>query len=296
MILPDSAIEEVDPSTLSRPETKPLVKPFVKWVGGKTQLLEELSRRIPSNFNSYFEPFVGGGALFFLLQPKQCYLSDTNPDLINLYLVVRDQVEELIQDLSKHYYDRDYYYQLRELDRTPEYHSWTAVKRASRMIYLNKSCYNGLYRVNSRGEFNVPFGRFTNPKILDEENLRLCSSRLQGTKIDLADFTEIKEQVGTNDFLYFDPPYVPLSETASFTSYTQGGFDIARQEKLRDLCRELHGKGAQFMLSNSAAPVVLELYAEFKIDFVYAPRFINSSAKRRGKIQEVVVTNYDLTY
>lgn len=250
--------------------------------------------RLPQKIAQYYEPFIGGGALFFHLQPGKATLTDINPDLVNLYTVVRDNVEELIEDLSQHIYDKDYYYQVRNADRTPEYRHWTDVQRASRLIFLNKTCYNGLYRVNSRGEFNVPFGRYTAPTILNTENLRACHAALKGITIAVADFRAIEKKIRPNDFVYFDPPYAPLSATAKFTSYTKDGFDIEMQYALRDLCKKLDSKGVQFMVSNSSAPLVLDLYTEFQIEFVYATRAINSKARKRGKIPEVVVTNYRL--
>ena len=268
-------------------------KPFVKWVGGKTQLLSELVARTPKDFGRYYEPFVGGGALFFRLQPGRACLTDINPDLVNLYTVVRDRVEDLIEDLSQHVYEEDYFYKVRSVDRTPEYAGWTDVQRASRFIYLNKTCYNGLYRVNSKGQFNAPFGRYTSPAILDASNLRACHAALQKAVIEVADFYTVRRRIRANDFVYFDPPYVPLSATSKFTSYKKDGFDIEMQHALRDLCRALDKRAVRFMLSNSSAPLILDLYAEFNVEFVYATRSINSKARKRGKIPEVVVTNYD---
>jgi DNA adenine methylase len=269
-----------------------LPRPFVKWVGGKKQLLPELVRRIPSNVRRYYEPFIGGGALFFSLQPQNAYLSDINPDLINLYTVIRDKIDELIADLDQHKYEKPYYYRIRGIDRTTEYRLWTDVQRASRFIYLNKSCYNGLYRVNSKGEFNVPFGRYTDPTILDESNLRACHVALQGASIKVADFRAIRKTIRSSDFVYFDPPYIPLSTTANFTGYTKDGFDSQMHYALRDLCCFLDRKGVRFMVSNSSAPLVLDLYSDFNIEFVYANRAINSDAGKRGKIPEVIITNY----
>ncbi len=268
-------------------------KPFVKWVGGKRQLLPELVKRVPSDFGRYYEPFVGGGALFFHLQPQRACLTDINPDLVNLYAVIRDKVGELIEDLRQHVYEKTYFYQLRGADRTPNYQSWTDVQKASRFIYLNKTCYNGLYRVNSKGQFNAPFGRYTNPTILDVDNLYSCHHALRKAVIEEADFYAVRRRIRANDFVYFDPPYAPLSTTASFTGYTKGGFDTDMQYALRDLCRTLDNRSVRFMLSNSSAPLILDLYAEFNIDFVYATRAINSKAGKRGKIPEVVVTNYE---
>lgn len=270
-----------------------LPKPFVKWVGGKTQLLPELEKRIPKSFARYYEPFIGGGSLFFRLQPKRACLTDINPDLVNLYTVIRDQVEALIEDLSQHIYEKDYFYQVRGVDRTPEYSTWTDVQRASRFIYLNKTCYNGLYRVNLKGQFNAPFGRYTSPMILDADNLRACHQALQKAVIEVADFHNVRRRIRANDFVYFDPPYAPLSATAKFTSYTKKRFDVEMQYELRDLCRALDQRSVRFMLSNSSAPLILDLYSEFNVEFVYATRSINSNTGKRGKIPEVVVTNYE---
>jgi DNA adenine methylase len=267
-------------------------KPFVKWVGGKTQLLPELTSRIPSNFSRYFEPFMGGGALFFHLQPEYSTLIDINEELTLAYRVVKYQTEELIADLKRHIYEKDYYYQIRNVDRTDEYKLWSDVNRASRLIYLNKSCFNGLYRVNSKGEFNTPIGRYKNPKIVDEINLRACSQALQQAQIVNASFLEVEEKVNSDDFVYFDPPYAPLNATSNFTGYSQKGFDNQMQLSLRDLCDRLDAKGIRFMVSNSNAPLILDLYQDYKIELVYANRAINSKGNKRGKIPEVIVTNY----
>ena len=268
-------------------------KPFIKWVGGKTQLLPKLIERIPDDFGRYYEPFVGGGALFFRLQPQRACLTDINPDLVNLYIVIRDKVGDLVEDLSQHVYEKDYFYRIRSVDRTPEYEMWTDVQRASRFIYLNKTCYNGLYRVNSKGQFNAPFGRYTNPTILDADNLYACHRTLRKAVIEVSDFYKVRRRIRDNDFVYFDPPYAPLSATSKFTSYTKNGFDVEMQYALRDLCCALDKRGVRFMLSNSSAPLILDLYAEFNIELVYATRSINSNAGKRGKIPEVVVTNYE---
>jgi DNA adenine methylase len=275
-------------------KTRPIAtaKPFIKWVGGKNQLLPDLVERVPANFGRYYEPFVGGGALFFHLQPQRACLTDINPDLVNLYKVIRDNVNELVEDLRQHVYEKTYFYQMRGIDRTAEYETWTDVQKASRFIYLNKTCYNGLYRVNSKGQFNAPFGRYTNPTILDADNLYACHLALQKAVIEKADFYSVRRRMRSNDFVYFDPPYAPLSATANFTGYTKGGFDEEMQYTLRDLCRSLDQRSVRFMLSNSSAPLILDLYAEFNIDFVHATRSVNSKAGKRGKIPEVIVTNF----
>lgn len=267
--------------------------PIVKWVGGKRQLMFELIKNMPKSYNSYFEPFIGGGALFFELQPEQAYISDMNEELINLYSVVRDNVYELIKDLSKHEVSKEYFLEIRNIDRTEQYTELSDVERASRFIYLNRTCFNGMYRVNSQGQFNVPFGHYKNPRIIDENNLLNCSELLKKTEIKCADFSEILTKVKKGDLVYFDPPYVPLNETSSFTSYTKDGFDINMQFKLRDVCDELDNKGVKFMLSNSDTKLVNELYVNYEIKKVFASRQINANADGRGKITEVLVRNYD---
>ena len=267
-------------------------KPFVKWVGGKTQLLPELTSRIPSNFSRYFEPFIGGGALFFHYSPEQSTLIDINEELTNAYRVIKYQTEELITDLKRHIHEKDYYYQIRNVDRSSEYKLWSDVRRASRLIYLNKTCFNGLYRVNSKGKFNTPMGSYKNPKIVDEVNLRACSKALASAEIINGSFLEVEEKVQGDDFVYFDPPYAPLNATSNFTGYSQKGFDNQMQLDLRNLCDRLDKKGVRFMVSNSNAPLILDLYRDYKIELVYATRAINSKGHKRGKIPEVIVTNY----
>ena len=266
--------------------------PIVKWVGGKRQLMFELLKNMPKSYNRYFEPFIGGGALFFELQPDNAYISDMNEELINLYQVVRDNVDELITNLQKHNISKEYFMEIRNIDRTNDYRNWSDIQKASRFIYLNRTCFNGMYRVNSKGEFNVPFGHYKNPRIVDENNLINCSNLLQRTEIRHADFSEILTKVQEGDFVYFDPPYVPLSETSSFTSYTKDGFDIDMQFKLRDVCDELDSMGVKFLLSNSDTKLVNELYENYNIKKVFASRQINANADGRGKITEVLVRNY----
>ena len=268
------------------------IYPIVKWVGGKRQLMFELLKNMPKSYNRYFEPFIGGGALFFELQPENAYISDMNEELINLYSVVRDNVYELIEDLGKHEVSKEYFLEIRNIDRSEKYAGLSSIERASRFIYLNRTCFNGMYRVNSQGQFNVPFGHYKNPRIIDESNLLNCSKLLNKTEIKCADFSEILTKVQKDDFVYFDPPYVPLNETSSFTSYTKDGFDIDMQFKLRDVCDELDSMGVKFMLSNSDTKLVNELYANYEIKKVFASRQINANADGRGKITEVLVKNY----
>ena len=267
--------------------------PIVKWVGGKRQLMFELLKNMPENYNRYFEPFIGGGALFFELQPSNAYISDMNEELINLYNVVKNDVYELIEELKKHEISKEYFMNIRNIDRTKNYKKWSNIQKASRFIYLNRTCFNGMYRVNSKGEFNVPFGNYKNPRIIDERNLINCSNLLQKTEIRNTDFSEILNYVQNGDFVYFDPPYVPLNETSSFTSYTKDGFDIDMQFKLREVCDELDSRGVKFMLSNSDTKFVNELYENYNIKKVFASRQINANPNGRGKITEVLVKNYD---
>ena len=273
-------------------QSNQITYPIVKWVGGKRQLMFELLKNLPKSYNRYFEPFIGGGALFFELQPDNAYISDMNEELINLYFVVRDSVDELVHDLNKHEISKEYFLKIRNLDRMEKYFKLSNVERASRFIYLNRTCFNGMYRVNSKGEFNVPFGNYKNPRIIDENNLLNCSELLKKTEIKCADFSEIIHKVQKGDFVYFDPPYVPLNETSSFTSYTKDGFDIDMQFKLREVCDELDSMGVKFMLSNSDTKLVNELYVNYNIKKVFASRQINANANGRGKITEVLVRNY----
>lgn len=283
-----------DAVTISEEDTKKIQpRPFVKWVGGKAQLMKEITTRLPQTFTRYYEPFVGGGALFFHLQPKQAYLSDINDELINVYNVVKNNVEALIEELSNHVYEESYFYRVREADRSPSYGQWGIIQKASRFIYLNKTCYNGLYRVNSKGHFNAPFGDYRNPKICDPVNLRLCSQALQKAEVYCTSYHIVEERAQPGDFVYFDPPYAPLTATSNFTNYYKSGFGIEDQAELRDLCLRLDKKGVQWMVSNSSAPLILDLYKDYNIELISASRAINSKGKLRGKVKEVIVRNYE---
>lgn len=277
-------------------EEKP--KPFVKWVGGKRQLLRqfrELGLYPPEEFdplvNTYFEPFVGGGAVFFDLLPQKAELSDLNNELVVTYNVIKNDVAALVKSLKKHKYNKDYYLKIRA--KNPKKQS--AIEIASRFIYLNRTGFNGMYRVNSHGEFNVPFGKYTNPTICDKENLYRTSKALQKVTIKLQDYKNVLNKAKKGDFVYFDPPYYPLSKTASFTSYTAVPFFENEQTELRDTFVELHKRGCYVMLSNSDTPFINKIYSgipDIKITKVKAGRAINSQAAKRGKITEVLVTNY----
>jgi len=267
-------------------------RPFLKWAGGKTQLLPHLVHRIPNSFNRYIEPFIGGGALFFALQPRISLLADCNQELINCYQVVRSDVEALIEELKIFRYEKEMYYEVREWDRRADFGQMSRVKRAARLIYLNKTCFNGLYRVNSKGHFNVPFGSYTDPTIVDPENLRACSSVLQRAIIQTGNFEQILEIAETGDFVYFDPPYAPTSDTADFTSYSKDGFDDSAQELLLLVCLQLNQRGVKWMVSNSNTPIIQELYRGFKIEPIVASRAINSKASKRGAVIELLIRNF----
>ena len=273
-------------------------KPFVKWVGGKRQLLAQFRKlnlyppeQFDSSKHSYFEPFVGGGAVFFDLLPDKAYLSDLNKELVTTYNVIKNSVEALIVSLKKHTVSKEYFLAL----RAQEVSSLDDIAIASRFIYLNRTCFNGMYRVNSKGGFNVPFGKYTNPMICDEDNLRKVSKALQGVTITQQDYKEVLKKAKKGDFVYFDPPYHPVSKTSSFTAYTADAFLEKKQLELRDTVVELDARGCFVMLSNSDAPFINEIYSGLKnirISKVEAGRAINSKGSGRGKVFEVLVTNY----
>ncbi len=271
----------------------PVPRPFLKWAGGKSQLTDALIQRMPPAIHVYHEPFLGSAALFFRLYREQrirrAILSDLNAELIDTYIAIRDCVSEVISLLSEFPYDREFYYAIRARD------PWqlSLAGRAARMIYLNKTGYNGLYRVNRQGKFNVPFGRYKFPKYADVENLLAVSRALQDVDILCAPFESVLNRVSPGDWVYFDPPYVPLSRTANFTSYYSHGFGLSEQQRLRDLCVELTRNKVYVMLSNSDTEIIRSLYLpDFHIHEVLANRAINSNGSKRGKITELVITNY----
>ena len=288
----DSTLEDVQKLINAKP------KPFVKWVGGKRQLLRqfrELGLYPPEDFNpitnTYYEPFVGGGAVFFDLLPKNAELSDLNNELVITYNVIKNNVDELIQSLQKHIYDKEYYLEV----RAKKIGDLSDVEVASRFIFLNRTGFNGLYRVNKSGQFNVPFGRYNNPVICDEDNLRRVSDALQDVTITHHDYKNVLKTAKSGDFIYLDPPYYPINATSSFTSYTAEGFLEKEQTELRDTFVKLHKKGCFVMLSNSDTPFINDLYSGLDgitINRITAGRAINSKASGRGKITEVLVTNY----
>lgn len=274
----------------------PLVEPVLKWVGGKRQLLKDIEIHIPRKFSTFYEPFLGGGAVLFHLQPHKAVVNDINEELINVYTVIRDNVEELIEDLKKHKNEAEYFYNIRELDRDKEaYNRLSSIKKASRIIYLNKTCYNGLFRVNQQGEFNTPFGRYKNPNIVNEVTLRAVSNYFNKAQITFkcTDFEESVKGIRKGSFVYFDPPYDPVSDSANFTGYDKGGFDRDEQIRLKQLCDKLNNRNVKFLLSNSATEFILDLYKDYNIAIVKAKRAINSRGDKRGEVNEVLVKNYE---
>ncbi|MCZ6689916.1 MAG: DNA adenine methylase [Planctomycetota bacterium] len=268
--------------------------PFLKWAGGKGQLLSQFASLYPRKIERYLEPFVGSAAVFFDLRERfaglRATVSDNNKELIRCYEDVRDDVEGLIRRLRQHKarHGREHYYGVRgrSLGRL------SPVARSARLIYLNKTCYNGLYRVNARGEFNVPIGSYKNPGIFKEDQFRAASAALQEVRLEVRDFSACLRDARAGAFVYFDPPYDPVSRTASFTGYTERGFGVTEQERLAGIFRELDAKGCLVMLSNSDTPLIRKLYRGFRLKSVTARRAINSNGRRRGAIGELVVMNY----
>lgn len=273
-----------------------LVAPFLKWVGGKRQIMASIVECLPKNISSYnyIEPFVGGGSVLFNLQPKKGIINDFNAELINVYSTIKNDLESLIKDLKKHENTSDYFYELRGLDRTPTFKNLTSVQRASRIIYLNKTCFNGLYRVNNAGEFNAPFGRYKNPNIVNEPTLKAVNNYFISNDIKFVsgDYENVLLKAGKNSFVYLDPPYHPISVNSNFTGYVQGGWDVNDQIRLRTNCDKLNEKGIKFLLSNSASPFIFDQYKDYKIEVIKAVRSINSDGEKRGEVDEVLVRNY----
>lgn len=273
-----------------------LVEPVVKWAGGKRQLLSQLKKYIPKNISSYYEPFLGGGAVLFDIQPKKAVVNDINEELINLYTVIKDNCEELIEDLKKHENNPDYYYNIRRLDRKSDvYAKLSKIQRASRIHYLNKTCYNGLFRVNMAGQFNSPFGKYKRPNITNEITIRAVSKYLNEADIELSccDYEETLKSIRKGAFVYFDPPYDPVSNNSNFTGYAKNGFNRDEQWRLKNVCDKLNSKGIKFLLSNSSTDFILDLYKDYDIKIIQAKRFINSNGNKRGEIDEVLVRNYE---
>lgn len=260
-------------------------QPFLKWAGGKTQILKELVKYIPKKYNKYIEPFIGGGALFFYLEPVEAIIGDLNEDLIICYEVIRDNVEELINILQYYPYDKEFYYKLRET--VPE----DKIKRAVRMLYLNKTCFNGLYRVNKKGHFNVPFGKYKNPTICDVERLKSCSQALKGVTILNKHYLETFKMAEPGDFIYLDPPYQPISKHSDFKRYTKEFFYEKDQIELAEEVKRLVNLGCYVIVSNSDCDFIRNLYEDFK-DTTYevdAKRYINKNPQGRSGVKELVI-------
>ena len=289
-----AAVARIELRKSRPPVAREPASPIVKWAGGKGRLLGQLLPMLPPGveLRRHVEPFFGGGAMFFARAPERALLSDVNPALVNVYEQVRDDVDGVIRALRRlaSAHDDRAYYRVRE--RYNDGARVGATERAAMFIYLNKTCFNGLHRVNRAGHFNVPAGRYASPRILDEEALRAASRSLEGAELRTAGFDHLLSSARPGDFVYFDPPYEPVSETASFTSYAQGGFSRADQTRLRDVVRELDRRGCAIMLSNSDVPFIRDLYAGFRVDLVAAPRAISCDARGRGAVTEVVVRNY----
>jgi DNA adenine methylase len=279
-------------------------KPFVKWVGGKRQLLSELECRVPEKIDVYYEPFLGGGALFFHLADRitQAHLSDNNEELIMAYQAIRTNPNLLIGELSKHKNTEEHFQQIRDADRDVAYKwNWSPIQKAARFIYLNKTCFNGLYRVNSKGEFNVSYGKYPSPKIVDHENIYACHSVLSraGVFIDSKSYESVYANIqgavnlGRNVFVYLDPPYIPLSVTSSFTQYSKDGFTMKDQRELKTFCDALTKMGVKWMQSNSSAPIVFDMYKEYTVEVVSANRSVSATSTSRKVVSETIIRNYE---
>ncbi|MDQ3743431.1 MAG: DNA adenine methylase [Acidobacteriota bacterium] len=280
-----------------------LARPFLKWAGGKGQLLREIRRYVPREFGTYSEPFVGAGAVLFDLQPPRAVINDANEELINCYRVVKSNPEELIRLAAEHERNdsENYFYKIRSLDREPGLRALTPAQRAARVIYLNKTCFNGLYRVNGSGYFNVPYRKHVKPpQIVDPEVIRAVSRYLNEASVEIrsGDFRSAVAEAAAGDFVYFDPPYVPASKSASFTAYAPGGFGEESQRALKKLCDELTERGCCVLVSNSDTELVRDLFRNrrrYAVREVKARRNINSVGTRRGKVGELLIfNNYDV--
>lgn len=271
------------------------ISPILKWAGGKRQLLSEIFPLLPEHFTTYCEPFLGGGAVLFSLQPSTAIVNDINTDLINAYGVIRDNVDLLVESLKMHVNTPEYFYSVRSLDRNKtEYQALSKIEQASRLLFLNKTCFNGLFRVNSSGEFNSPYGYYRNPNFINEPALRAVSNYFNTNNIEFycEDFSETLLRVKKGGFVYLDPPYDPVSVTADFTGYNKGGFNKNDQNRLKQCCDKLSQQNIKFLLSNSATEFIMDLYQEYDISFVKAKRIINATAQKRNIAMEVLIKNY----
>ena len=275
---------------------KSKIQPLLKWAGGKRQLLANILPLVPKEYNCYIEPFVGGASVFMSISPTHAIVNDLNSELINVYITVRDYPTELIELLKEHSqkHCKEYYYETRQLDRSDGYETTDMVTKAARIIYLNHTCYNGLYRVNRNGYYNTPIGRYKQPQILNEENIKNVHYYFSNNEIRFmsGDYLKTLKLARKDDFVYLDPPYDPISESSSFTMYTSEGFSKRDQETLRDECNRLNSIGVKFMLSNSDTPFIRELYKNYNIHVITASRNINSNGEKRKKVNELLITNY----
>ena len=273
-------------------------KPFVKWAGGKRSIIDKLIKLVPEDFNTYYEPFIGGGAMLFELQPKKAVINDYNKELINVYECIKDEnkFSNMCSELNKHEmnHSEEYYYQIRNLDKDKKkFNRLVDYKRAARTIYLNKACFNGLYRVNSKNEFNVPYGKKNKVNTYDGSNLGIihCLLNLFDIKILSTDFEEAVKDAKKGDFIYFDPPYD--SDTSAFNSYTENGFDKEEQRRLAKVFKEMDKRGCYVMLSNYNTVLIKELYKDYNFNYITAQRNIGAKAKDRKIVEEVIITNYN---
>ncbi|HEV7684044.1 MAG TPA: DNA adenine methylase [Pyrinomonadaceae bacterium] len=277
-----------------------LAQPFLKWAGGKRQLLPKIREYIPRKYKLYFEPFVGAGAVLFDLQPQTVLINDANEELVNCYKVIKNHPTKLIAAARAHPINKKHFYHLRSQDRDPGLTTLTTVERAARIIYLNKTCFNGLFRVNSQGQFNVPFGKYTDPTIVNDVVIKAVSQYLNKASVQISndDFEDALQGAGRGDFVYLDPPYDPLSDTSSFTGYDLTAFGREEQRRLKDVCDRLHHTGCKVLLSNSATPFIRKLYSDrskYTVVEIDANRNINALGTGRGKITELLIfNNYEL--
>lgn len=273
-----------------------VVKPFIKWVGSKRSNLPKLMKYVPDNIDTYVEPFLGCGAMYFALKFNRAIVNDINTELICAYRQVRDHTFELKSLLKTFRYEKEQYLEIRAWDRDPDFSKRPEVERAARLIYLIKTGFNGLYRVNKKNFNNVPFGRYDNVVICDEERLDRCSEYLRRheTEIFNQDYYTLLDRIPDDAFVYLDPPYHPLTVTSKFTSYMPGVWAEAEQRRLAQFCRELDRRGIKFMQTNSTAPLMFDIYREFNITTVDAKRNINSDATKRKAIKELIITNYQI--
>ena len=276
-----------------------ILSPVLKWVGGKRQLLGTINPLLPNikDISTYVEPFIGGGAVLFDLKPKKAIINDYNGELINVYDVIKDNPKELLVVLEEHQSQNseEYFYEVRGLDREDSYDNMSRIEKAARIIYLNKTCFNGLFRVNQAGQFNSPYGKYKNPNIVNRPVISAMNIYFNNNNIKImqGDYKHALKNLRRGTFVYFDPPYLPISTSSSFTGYTEGGFSLADQLTLKEQCDRLNEKGIKFLLSNSDHKIIRELYQDYDIITVKARRSINSKGNKRGEINEVLVRNYE---